>query len=98
MGMAFKSDACDVLLECDIVAHGERCDTHPHRRWGVMILDLRKRLAADLALHPNWEARALRFYGSSGIRTSMRSTPALKPVKLGLAFLPMQQVIRDETR
>jgi len=39
-----------------------------------------------------------RFDGSSGIRTSMRSTPALKPVKLGLAFLPMQQVIRDETR
>ena len=76
MGMAFKSDACDVLLECDIVAHGERCDTHPHRRWGVMILDLRKRLAADLALHPNWEARARRFDGRSGIRTSMRSTPA----------------------
>ena len=49
---------------------------HPHRRWGVWILDLRNRLAADLALHPNWEARALRFYGSSGIRTSMQSTPA----------------------
>jgi hypothetical protein len=49
---------CRVLLECDIVVHGERCDTHPDRRWGVTILGLRKRLAADLALHPNWEARA----------------------------------------
>ena len=25
MGIVFKSDACEVLLECDIVAHGERC-------------------------------------------------------------------------
>jgi hypothetical protein len=25
MGIVFKTDACDVLLECDIVAHGERC-------------------------------------------------------------------------
>ena len=25
MGMVFKSNACDVLLESDTVAHGERC-------------------------------------------------------------------------
>jgi hypothetical protein len=25
MGMVFKRDACDLLLECDTVAHGERC-------------------------------------------------------------------------
>ncbi len=49
---------------------------HPHRRRCVRIPDLRNRLMADLAQCPNWEARARRFDGRSGIRTSMRLTPA----------------------
>ena len=40
---------------------------HPHRRCGVRILGLRNRLTADLAQRPNWEARARRFDGRSGI-------------------------------